>query len=235
MKIAISGTDKRLICLAGLLKDAGHEMLTSPDGADIVVSRWPADIPENKKLVTFGPEYAPEGVVDLLKDEKYQKNIAWMTAEGAVAAAMGKAGCAIRNSECMVVGWGRIGRALTQILVALGGKVTVLSRRSEVFPEIADMGAQCGFTYQAAELIGDMRYVFSTPPSMVINEDALKNARKDSVIIDLASPPYGVDLDAAQRFGLNAWREPGIPGRYCPENAAMAIYEAMREGGVIDG
>ena len=31
-------------------------------------------------------------------------------------------------------------------------------------------------------------------------------------VIDLMSAPYGVDLDAARRMGMRAWREPGLPG-----------------------
>ena len=51
-------------------------------------------------------------------------------------------------------------------------------------------------------------------------------------MIDLASPPYGVDLRAAWRMGLRAWREPGLPGRHCPESAAEALLHAMERGEV---
>ena len=49
---------------------------------------------------------------------------------------------------------------------------------------------------------------------------------------------YGVDVEAAHRLGLRAWREPGLPGRYCPESAALAIaaaFEKLRKGGNEDG
>ena len=234
MRIAVTGGDRRFAYLRGILKDEGHEIQDYPEAAELTICRWPNDfeMPDGK-IVSCGPQYAPDGIVDLLKNEEYQNSIAWMTAEGAVAAAMGRTGCAIRGAECMVVGWGRIGRALTEILCALGGKVTVLSRRSDVADEICGMGAEFGYTSDAVELIGNMRYVFSTPPHMVIGEDVLQNVRNNAAVIDLASPPYGVDMTAAARLGINAWREPGVPGRYCPENAARAIYDAVR--GLIDG
>ena len=37
--------------------------------------------------------------------------------------------------------------------------------------------------------------------------------------------------------GLRAWREPGLPGRYCPESAALAIaaaFQELRKGGNED-
>ena len=234
MKIAVLGTDRRFDYLIRLLKDAGHEMITDAGDADITVTKWPAERNISGKLVTCGPEYAPEGAYDLLKDEEYQRKIARMTAEGAIAAAMGRTGCALEGAKCMIVGWGRIGRALAGMLVALGADVTVLSRREEVFSEIKGSGGKAEHTDDAARLIQQMRFVFSTPPAMVIDRRVLENARKDAVIIDLASPPYGVDVDAAAELGVPAWREPGVPGRYCPENAAGAIYESMRKWGLFD-
>ena len=46
-------------------------------------------------------------------------------------------------------------------------------------------------------------------------------------VMDLASPPYGVDLVAAQCLGVRAWRESGVPGRYCPLAAARAMADAI--------
>ena len=37
---------------------------------------------------------------------------------------------------------------------------------------------------------------------------------------------------AAQEMGLEAWRESGVPGRYCPDSAAEALERAVRA--VID-
>ena len=44
-------------------------------------------------------------------------------------------------------------------------------------------------------------------------------------------------VEAAHRLGLRAWREPGLPGRYCPESAALAIaaaFQKLRKGGNED-
>ena len=36
---------------------------------------------------------------------------------------------------------------------------------------------------------------------------------------------------AAQSLGLQAWREPKLPGRYCPYSAALAMLRALRRAG----
>ena len=51
-----------------------------------------------------------------------------LTAEGALFAAMRAQERALGDCDCLVIGWGRIGRALTEMLVALGARVTVASR-----------------------------------------------------------------------------------------------------------
>jgi len=132
---------------------------------------------------------------------------------------------AIRECSCLVIGWGRIGKALTEILVGMGAKVTVASRSPAGRNRAIERGALAVDTSRLWMRGFDV--VFSTPPAMVLNEKILKKAEKDVMILDLASPPYGLDLKAAWELGLRAWREPGLPGRYCPESAAMAIVRAI--------
>ena len=69
--------------------------------------------------------------------------------------------------------------------------------------------------------------IFNTAPSMLLDAETLCGAERDALLVDLASPPYGIDLRAAWEQGLRAWREPRLPGRYCPESAARARLEAI--------
>ena len=71
------------------------------------------------------------------------------------------------------------------------------------------------------------RLIFSTPPAQVLDEAALTAVDAGAELIDLASPPYGFDVERAKALGLNAWREPGLPGRYCPLSAARVLYGAV--------
>ncbi len=234
--IAVMGSDRRYAFLAELLRAEGHVLADAADADLIVTSSPPPEgAPAGKRMATCGPRSAPEGHFDLLKDEEYLVDVAYMTAEGAISAAMAASEAMICGSTALIVGWGRIGKALTELLLSLGAHVTVLTRRLSAWGEIEVIGAHAVSTDDAAEAIKGKRLVFSTPPAMVLDADVLGCAAQNALIIDLASPPYGVDLDAARALGLKAWREPGLPGRYCPENAARAIFSALRRGGVFDG
>lgn len=237
VNIAVMGSDRRYAYLGELLRAGGHVVVPDAADADLIVTNSPppGDLPAGTRLATCGPRCAPEGALDLLRDEEYLAEIAYLTAEGAVSAAMNASDAAVLGLNCMVVGWGRIGRALTEILLALGAHVTVLTRRLGTHREIEGIGAHAADTLDVSNEIAGKRLVFSTPPSMVVDRGALLHADARALVIDLASPPYGVDLDAARELNLRAWREPALPGRYCPENAARAIYLALLRGGVLDG
>jgi len=236
---------------AGFLHEkagGGCYLLERLRNCDCVIANWPMKWPLTEReltqddimdhlspgtvLLLCGPQFPKEKrwdlqYVNLWSDEILLQENAYLTAEGAVAAVMARMRGRLRDEPCLIVGYGRIGRALTEILTNLGAKVTVATRGKTKFDRIRESGAEAVDLKNMADVIGDTRAVFSTPPSMVIGKALLEKARKDALIVDLASPPYGVDIDAAQQLNLHAWREPNLPGRYCPLSAARVLYHAV--------
>jgi dipicolinate synthase subunit A len=237
VNIAVMGSDRRFARLSELLRAKGCAVVSDAERADLIVTSYPPPegVPAGIKLATCGPRAAPEGCIDLLSDEEYLVDVAYMTAEGAIAAAAAASDFAICGVSCLIVGWGRIGKALAELMLCLNAHVTVLTRRQGAHRQIEQLGAHAANTDDAAREIVGKQIIFSTPPSMVLDHDVVRHAEPQALIIDLASPPYGVDIDAARACGVKAWREPGLPGRYCPENAARAIYDALVRGGALDG
>ena len=183
-------------------------------------------------LLLCGPGFPKERRWDLQYEniwddaELLQEN-ACLTAEGAVAAVMAKSQRRLRGMEALVIGYGRIGRALAEILKNIGVQVTVATGSGAKRRQIEASGARSVRMESVAHAVRGKDVIFSTPPAEVIAKDALGNIEGDAMLVDLASPPYGFDLDAARALGLNAWREPGLPGRYCPVSAARAVYDAI--------
>ena len=187
------------------------------------------------RIYLCGPQRSPVAdgrIVDLWADEALLRENARLTAEGALSAAMQAGRRSLRDLPCLVVGWGRIGAALTELLVAMGARVTVASRAATHRRRAIERGAEAVPTEALDRALPEARLVFSTPPAMVLDAARLRHVHPEALVIDLASPPYGVDLRAAWALGIRAWREPGLPGRYCPESAAQALARAiLREGG----
>lgn len=215
---------------------------------DCIISNWPMKWPLSDRttdeeeilsciapgsvLLLCGPQFPAKRrwdlqYVNLWQDERLLQENAWLTAEGAVASVLRRDGLHLPGLKTMVVGYGRIGRALTEILVNLGAQVTVITGSEEKIARVRESGADAQTRHHLQDLLPKQRLILSTPPAKVLDRNLLQLAGKDAVILDLASPPYGVDLDAAQDLGLHARREPGLPGRHSPLAAARVLHNAI--------
>lgn len=233
-----------------LLGNVGEEELplSGLSGYSCIISNWPMRWPLAKSetredeimesiapgstLLLCGPGFPKNRrwdleYINLWEDEELLQENAWLTAEAAAASAMQKTRTAMNDSRCMVVGYGRIGRALTEILLNLGAQVTVVSGKTGKRAAAMESGAKAVSLEEMLQALPGQQIIFSTPPAMVIDRSALECVNRDAMLIDLASPPYGIDLEAAKELDLCAFRESGLPGRYCPLSAARALCNAV--------
>lgn len=257
MNYAIIGGDARMAYLAEAMKARGDRVVTLGRGDELmeaevlkalkridgVIVNWPPKLREaisweslRETLREYAmiyccgpkhPEIMDGRIFDLWSDERLLVENAWLTAEGAISAAMRACATAVRGMRALVIGWGRIGAALTEILVGIGARVTVASRSETGRHRAIERGAEAINTEMLEDALPGQKLAFNTAPAMVLNDALLSGADRDAMLIDLASPPYGIDLRAAWQKGLRAWREPGLPGRYCPESAAEAVLRAL--------
>ena len=173
------------------------------------------------------PDSLPVRLIDLSRDEAFVQRNAILTAEGALAAEMARGGRALCDRNVMILGYGRIGQALTKGLLGLGASVMVCARRSEARIAAREAGAgACSFPALYA-LLRDADLILNTVPAPVLGRPLLERITFGATLVDLASPPYGFDLADAREMGLSARRESGLPGRYCPESAALALMGAV--------
>lgn len=160
---------------------------------------------------------------DLLEREELTVNNAAYTAEGALAVAMQESPRAILGSQCVVVGYGRIGRLLARYLTALGGVVTITARRPEHLAWIRAEGHIPWETARLAEIAANTDILFNTVPHQVVGLEILKRMKKDVLLIDLASNPGGLDRASAQKIGLKTVWALGLPGKWSPQSAGESI------------
>ena len=165
-------------------------------------------------------------VVDYFADEALAVKNAVPTAEGAIAAAMERLPVTLHGTPCLVVGFGRIGKLLARGLSALGAEVAVSARRADDLAWIGALGYAALHTEHLSGTLEPFRVIFNTVPAMVLDEGLLREARRDCVLIELASKP-GIDADAARLLGLDYVKAGGLPGKVAPETAARAIQETL--------
>ncbi len=148
------------------------------------------------------------------------------TAEGAIALAMEHLPVTIRGIKALVLGFGRIGSFLSRDLAGLGAEVTVAARGQEARTRAECWGYRALPTDALAEVLGEVRLIFNTVPSLLLDETKLALLRPDCLCLDLASQP-GIDRAAAERRGISSLWAKGLPGKAAPETAAAAIRDSI--------
>lgn len=160
-----------------------------------------------------------------LREELTVANAA-ATAEAAIQVAMEKLDRTILGMNCLVLGFGRIGKLLSYRLHGLGAHVTASARAPKDLAWIHAYGWKAVETSHLDGELGDIGVVFNTVPSHVLDESLLAQLPKECLCIDLASQ-QGIDLAAAERLGLeNIWAK-SLPGRFVPCTAAAVIRNAI--------
>ena len=176
----------------------------------------------SQELVTATEALNPQ------EDELFLRCNAQLTAEGAICKAMQKMERALLSSTCLITGDGRIGQALTVRLVAMGAFVIVCARNEMQMRAAHAQGAHPVPLGQLGSAAFTADVIFNTIPARVLGEDVLAMVSKETLVMELASAPYGVDIEAAKRIGLHVEVEGGIPGRYAPLDAGAALFEAAQ-------
>lgn len=145
------------------------------------------------------------------------------TAEGAVQIALAESERTIFGSKSIVLGLGRVGRVLGHRLALLGSKVYGVTRNPAAHAWGQDIGIVPA-TYASLEtILPQAHFIFNTVPAMVLTDDVLKECYAETIIIDLASAPGGVDFDSAKKLGIKALLCLGLPGKLFPQSAGEIL------------
>lgn len=158
-----------------------------------------------------------------------EKRNAELSAEAAVCEAMLHSRLALMDAKMLVTGYGLFGRALATRLKALGAEVWIAARRQAQREQAAADGMSAVPISEMADVLPRMTLVLNTVPARIMEEYQLKKIQQDCWLLELASAPYGFDMDTARALGVSCALLPGLPARYAPMSAAMALRDAVTE------
>lgn len=148
------------------------------------------------------------------------------TAEGALCLALERTPCTVFGATVLVLGFGRVGKATARLFQAVGAQVEVLARSPEARAMASLFGLHASEFFRLLTALPTAQIVINTIPELVLEKEELSLLSPDSLVIDLASAPGGVDFEAAKTLGITALQALALPGKYAPQSAA----EYMQEG-----
>lgn len=164
---------------------------------------------------------------DFMKSEEFAIMNTIPTVEGAIEFAIRETNITLHDANVLVLGFGRIGKLLSKILKDLGSKVEVTARKQEDFAWIDTYGYAKVKYSELDERLEKYDIIFNTIPIMILDKERLENVNKESLIIDLASKPGGVDFDAAKELGIKTNWALALPGKVAPKSAAKYMKNIM--------
>lgn len=163
------------------------------------------------------PALKSHAVVDLLQDERYLAANAAITADCALRVAAPLLSTSLVDSPALIIGWGRIGKCLSQMLKALGCDVTVAVRKERDRAMLLSLGYTAVTMGQMVHTLSRYRLIFNTAPENVLSAQQLKSCT--AVKIDLASK-RGLEGDDV------VWAR-GLPGIHAPESSGRLIAQTV--------
>ncbi len=165
---------------------------------------------------------------DFMQDQRLSHFNTIATAEGILCEAIQACPKNLRQSRCAVLGYGKCGRTLTDLLKRIYCFVTVAAAPEEELAQAAVFADNVISLEQLTDAIFQYDVIINTIPAVILTKEILRQANPRSVILDIASYPGGVDFAAAREYSLTALSCPGLPGRYAPLSSAKAILASIQ-------
>ena len=200
------------------------------------------EILENKILIAgkipkkFEPREVKlrnDKIYDVLEDETTTILNTIPTAEGAIQIAMEETNYTLSEKRALVLGFGRVGKTLANKLSKIGMQVYCEARKESDLAWIKAYGYNHVPLKKLRENLCKMNIIFNTIPEKILDKNNLLLLRRETLIIDLASAPGGVDYDTAKKLGIKAILASALPGKVAPATCAEYlkdyIYKVIKE------
>jgi len=159
----------------------------------------------------------------MMDDHDVKVKNAVPTSEGVIAYLAQNMGRTIAGSRILTIGYGICGRDLSLRLGALGAKAYTLVRNAE-----KETMAQADFvTPVYLNGLFGLKFdaIVNTVPGCVLTNEMLDAVGGSTVLIDIASKPYGFDMAYAKKLNSKSALLPGIPGKYAIATAGEILGE----------
>lgn len=166
-------------------------------------------------------------VIDILKREELAVLNAVSTAEGTIKIAIEETLKNIHGSNILVMGFGRIGKILSNMLKGLGANVSCEARKNSDLAWIKAYGYEPIPITNLKENLNRFDIIINTIPYIILDKDNLKQVKNDTLIIDLASNPGGVDREEVKKHQIKFIWALSLPGKVAPVTSAEFIKETL--------
>lgn len=169
----------------------------------------------NKKNISFH---------NLMSDEIFTIKNANLTAEGVLAVILEESKKSIHDNNILILGGGRIARALAILFKGLNVNFSIVSFNPVKFPSYYLYTNSCFFEYSFVDRLAEFDVIINTIPTQFIDEKIIGKVKNDTLFIETASVNC-LDKDKVSSFRYLP--EPALPMRFSAESAGKVMFESI--------
>jgi len=163
---------------------------------------------------------------NLLNSEVLTVQNAMLTAEGVLALLIQNTDKSIYDLHTLILGGGRVGKAIAVLFSRLGIDVAIANRSENNYAAAYLFCKNAIRLDKLQEKIADYDVIINTIPEQILSDDILKNLADDTLIMEVASVPC---LNTANLSGykFKFLSAPALPGKFSPDTAGKIITEEI--------
>ena len=195
----------------------------------LIAGKIPSDFKNDDCDVIDEIKKQKNRVYDILEDEPTTILNTIPTAEGAIQIAMEETNYTLNGKKALILGYGKVGKTLANKLSKIGMQVYCEARKESDLMWIKVYGYNGVPLEEMKNYLCKMDIIFNTIPTKILDKNKLILIRKNTLIIDLASAPGGVDYDSAKKLGIKAILATALPGKVAPDTCAEYLLEFVNK------
>lgn len=149
------------------------------------------------------------------------------TAEATLQIAMEKTKQTIHGANVLLTGYGRVGKTIAHLFHQIGANITVAARKEADIATIRSLTYNAVFIHEMRQNLQQADIIINTVPTMLFGQQELMIIDPDTLIIDVASKPGGVDFTLANDLHIEAIHALGLPGKVAPITAGEILADVL--------
>ena len=172
---------------------------------------------------------------DYYADEAFVSFNAYLTAQCALRLMLENTDEYLVSKRVLVTGFGRVAKALAALLKRCGLDVYVAARNETQKATAYALGYKVLDIYDLGSVIRIFDFTLNTVPRRVFGEREVSLMKEGALYIELASKPYGAKPGHFENHGKRYLPAASLPGKFCSQSAAEAIYRSITKHIPADG
>ena len=145
------------------------------------------------------------------------------TAEGLIAEMIFASPENLQGCKALILGYGTCAKTIAAKLKGLHLKTCICARNEAALMEAYTFGHHTEKLADLKEIIKDYPLIINTIPYKILKKDVLEHTAKGAILFEIASYPYGIDMEAAQKLHINAKLCMSLPAKYAPVSSAEIL------------